>query len=411
MNIAWVSSSLPYLPARGGFKLYGANLISILSRRHRLDLISLVHKQDQQYAKWVRQYCDSVTLVPRCNVSLSRRVANFASGYLRGKYLNYREPLEDILREGFRSKRWDIVHVEGGFTGGLMPVNPPVPMVLSLHDAEALRAQEMLSCKLSLAQRITYTVRKHYEPRYESLVYPRFERCTVVAERDATFNRALVPKANFTVVPYGTDTGYFRPIPVEKKRCVLVFHGHFGYAPNCQAAMEFALQVFPTVRRYVPDALFHLVGADPGEEIQALGALPGFRLSANLDDLRPAICSAQVYVCAIRYGTGMKNKILEAMAMQLPIVCYSAAIVGIDCVPGKHVLVARSPQQFAEYVLDLLRRPERAAELAAAGRQLVEERYSWESRARAYEQIYQTVIDERRAHTSDHDPGVVLEHA
>jgi len=411
VNIAWVSSSLPYLPARGGFKLYGANLISILSRRHRVDLISLIHKQDEQYVGWAHQYCDLVKLVPRHNLGVARRVANCASGYFWGKYLNYRRPLQDILNDGYRSKRWDIVHVEGGFTGGLMPVNSPIPMVLSLHDAESLRAQEMLRCTLDVGQTLTYTVRKYYEPRYGRLVYPRFERCIVVADRDATFNRALVPTANFMVVPYGTDTGYFRPLPVTKEKSALVFHGHLGYAPNCQAAMEFALQVFPMVRRELPDAVFHLIGADPAEGIRALAALPGFRLSPNLDDLRSALGSGQVYVCAIRYGTGMKNKILEAMAMQLPIVCYPAAIVGIDCVPGKHLLVAQSPQQFAEHVLELLRRPELAADIAHAGRRLVEERYSWESRARAYEEIYETVIGERRVHTAAHDPSGVLERA
>ena len=411
MNIAWVSSSLPYLPARGGFKLYGANLISILSRRHHLDLISLVHKEDEQHAGWVAQYCDSVQLVPRANVGLPQRIANFASGYFRGKYLNGRRPLGEILSEGFRSKRWDVVHVEGSFTGGLMPVNYPIPMVLSLHDAEALRAQEMLSCRLGFPQRVAYTLRKYYEPRYGRLVYPRFDRCAVVAERDATFNRALVPKASFTVVPYGTDTVYFRPIRAVKEKSALVFHGHLGYAPNCQAAMEFALQIFPMVRRHVPDAIFHLIGAEPAEGIRALGALPGFRLSPDLDDLRSALGSGEVYVCAIRYGTGMKNKILEAMAMQVPIVCYPPAIVGIDCVPGKHLLVAQTPKQFAEHVLELLRRPEHASEIAMAGRRLVEERYSWESRARAYEEIYKAVILERGGHASERDPRVVLERA
>jgi glycosyltransferase involved in cell wall biosynthesis len=107
------------------------------------------------------------------------------------------------------------------------------------------------------------------------------------------------------------------------------------------------------------------------------------------------VCEANVYVSAIRYGTGLKSKILEALAMRMPIVCYPGSAVGIDCVSGQHLLVADTPEEFAAHVVNLLRDPARAEQLAASGRQLVEQHYSWESRARAYEDLYQEVIAER----------------
>jgi glycosyltransferase involved in cell wall biosynthesis len=104
-------------------------------------------------------------------------------------------------------------------------------------------------------------------------------------------------------------------------------------------------------------------------------------------------------VCAIRHGTGLKSKMLEAMAMRLPIVGYPGAIVGLSGVPGTHYLVAQNPREFATHVVDLLQHPERAETLARAGRALVEADYSWDSRARAYEALYERVIEERRAST------------
>jgi glycosyltransferase involved in cell wall biosynthesis len=210
-----------------------------------------------------------------------------------------------------------------------------------------------------------------------------------------------VPKAKVDLIPYGTDTEYFHPLPVQKQGAVLVFHSHLGYAPNIEAALEFADAIFPLILREVPAATFHLVGANPGPKVQALASRTGIKLSANLPDLRSAVCSAQVYVCAIRHGTGLKSKMLEAMAMRMPIVAYHpGSTVGIDCVYGKHLLAAETPQEFAAHVVELLRHPEIADQMAQAARELVEQKYSWESRARAYEELYERVIQERRAATN-----------
>jgi glycosyltransferase involved in cell wall biosynthesis len=219
----------------------------------------------------------------------------------------------------------------------------------------------------------------------------------MVAERDVAFNRVLVPNAKFAMIPYGVDVDYFHPLPIEKEPAALVFHGHLGYPPNVQAAIEFGDQILPLILREVPNLIFHLVGASPVGEIRKLALRRGIKLSADLPDLRSALSSAQLYVCALRYGTGIKNKILEAMAMQLPIVGYPGSMAGIECTPGRDLIVANTPEQFAIEVLDLLRRPKRASQLAQAGRKLVEEKYSWASMAVAYENLYQQVIAERNA--------------
>lgn len=395
MRIGWISASLPYLPCRGGFKLVGGNLIAHLSRTHEIDLISLLHEGDEDHLDWAKQFCVSVQGIPARGVPFPLRAASFVSGFLRGRNLNHRAEVASAMRAGLTAKRWDVLHVEGGFVAGLLPPDLRVASVLSIHDSEVLRAQEMLKCELSLRDRLKYTLRKHYQPRYERAVYPRFGRCVMVAERDAAFNRSLVPKATFSVVPLGIDLDYYFPQPVQKNPAVLAFHGHLGYPPNVQAAIEFSRDVFPRIRSEVPSAVFHLVGASPAPEIRALATTPGIEVSADLPDLRNALTSAAVYVCAVRYGSGMKNKILEAMALGLPIVGYAGSAAGIDCIPGKDLEIAVDPSDFAAKVLRLLRDPAEAKLLADRGSLLVKEKYSWDVRARAYEEIYQQVIGER----------------
>ncbi len=393
MKIGFITQALPYLPSRGGFRLYGANLIRWLSRSHQIDLVSLLESNDEEHLDWPRQYCASVTAIPKENKPWLTPL-NYAGGVLYGKPLRYRAALGRVLET--RARTWDVLHVEGGYLGGIVDPALSIPKVLSLHDSWTLRCEEMLKCAQSRRERLYYKLLRYYEPRFERLVYPRFDRCTLVADRDVEAVNAVVPNCRAVLIPYGTDTDYFHPISVPKQEKSLVFHSHLGYPPNIEAALEFANDVLPLVRREMPDATFHLIGADPAPKIRALASKPGITLSANLPDLRSTVCSGSIYVCAIRHGTGLKSKMLEAMGMRMPIVCYPGSTVGLECTHGKDVLVAADPQQFAAHVVTLLRDPARAYLLAHAGRKLVEEKYSWESKAKAYESLYAELIEERR---------------
>lgn len=399
MNIGFVSQALPYLPSRGGFRAYGGNLIRCLSRRHCIDLVSLLVDDDAEHLDWAQHHCASVRTIA---VNGTRRfLAPFSalSAYLWGRPLQQRRQLHQILRSC--TKQWDVIHVEGGYAGGIIPPPLPIAKVLSLHDSGTLRCEQMLKCSQGYRERLYYTLLKYHEPRYERLVYPRFERCVVVTDGDLAAVRETVPNANVQLIPYGIDTAYFNPVSVEKQEAALVFHGHLGYAPNIEAALEFAHEIFPLIRRQVRNATFHLVAAEPVPKITALVSHPGIKLSVNPPDVRPAVCSARIYVCPMRHGTGMKTKMLEAMAMQLPIVCYAAATAGIKYVQGKHLFVARDPEECAAHVLDVLKHPQRAEEIASAARRLAVEEYSWESRAQAFEELYEQAIIERKGRTKD----------
>lgn len=399
MNIGFVSQALPYLPSHGGFRLYGANLIRQLSQRHPIDLVSLLEDGDKDHLDWPRQYCRSVSYVPKARGSVARRFANVSSSYLRGRPLVGAKEIAAAIRTGVAERKWDVLHVEGAYAGGLVPPDLPIPKVLSLHDSWTLRCAEMLKCSQTAREKTYYAFLKLFEPRFERLVYPRFDVCTVVAKPDLQEVCRTVPSANVELIPYGTDTEYFHPVPVEKQSGVLVFHSHFGYAPNIEAALEFANEIFPLIREKDPNVTLRLVGAVPGPKIRALASRPGIKISADLPDLRAAVCSGQIYISAIRHGTGLKSKILEAMAMGMPIVCYPGSTVGIEAIPGEHLLVAKNPQEFAASILDLLRKPERAEKIALAARKLVEEKYSWESRAHAYENLFETAL-----HCPSHRP-------
>ncbi|SRR6266571_4066602 len=403
MNIGFVSQALPYLPCKDGFRLYGGNLIKHLSRRHRIDLVSVLIEHDAEHLDWARQYCASVTTISAPRAAKLMAPLSALSAHLWGRPLHLRHEMHAILDR--LSAGWGVMHVEGGYAGGIVP-DLPIAKVLSLHDSWTLRCAEMLKCAQSAKEKLYYSLLQYHEPRYERLVYPRFERCTVVAEPDVAEVQRTVPSCRVDLISNGTDTEYFHPVQVEKQSEMLVFHSHLGYAPNIEAALEFANDILPRVRDRVPNATLHLIGANPDPKITALASRAGIKISANLPDLRQAVCAGQVYVCAIRHGTGLKNKMLEAMAMRMPIVGYPGATVGLCGVPGKQYLLAQTPEEFAAHIVDLLQNPRRAEELAHAGRMLVETEYSWDSRARAYEDLYERVVEERAARVKPRLPAV-----
>jgi glycosyltransferase involved in cell wall biosynthesis len=403
VRIGFLSQALPYLPSRGGFRLYGANLIRVLSRRHEIHLVSLLADDDADHLDWARRYCASVETIPVRSAGRLLTPLSLLSAHLWGRPLRHRWRVARTLRS--RARDWDVLHVEGGYAGGLVPDDLPVPGILSLHDSWTLRCDEMIACARGLGERLYYALLARHEPRYERLVYPRFECCTLVSERDREAVRRVVPAATLAVVPYGIDTEHYAPVAGVEPNGTVVFHGHLGYAPNIDAALEFADRIFPIVRRALPGLDFHIVAADPVARIRALAARPGIRLTISPPDVRPALAAARVYACPMRHGTGMKNKVLEAMAMALPVVCYPPAIAGIDCVPGVHVLVAEDPDTFAQHVVDLVRDPSRAEKLGRAGRTLVEERYGWEERARAFEDLYDRAIGRRLSRARQRTEG------
>lgn len=389
MNICMVSQALPYLPSRGGFRLYGANLMRCLAKRHRIDLISLLTDGDREHLDWPRQYCASVETIEVKTAPLPMRAANFVAGYVSGAGLHQRAQLARLLSQGMAARRWDVIHFEGDYVASLVGNQLQTPAVLSLHDSWTLRCREMLACPSNWKEKLRYRALAAREPRFERQLYPKFDRCIVVAKPDLDEVRRVVPGVRAELIPYGTDTEYFRPLDVPKQPASLVFHGHLGYAPNVEAVTDFAKLIFPLVRREAPNATFHMVGANPAPEVRALASLPGVRLSENLPDIRPSVCASSIYVCAIRHGTGLKSKILEAMAMRMPIVAsHPGSTVGIDCAHDVHLVAAESPESFARYVVQLLREPERANRLARAARELVEKQYSWESRAAMFEDLY-----------------------
>jgi glycosyltransferase involved in cell wall biosynthesis len=202
-----------------------------------------------------------------------------------------------------------------------------------------------------------------------------------VSEADKAALQRLVPGLNVTVVPNAVDVEYYtsadiRPSPLPPRS--LIFTGKMDFRPNVDAVLWFCQEVLPLVRREMTDVSFYIVGQSPHRRVLRLADDPAVTVTGYVDDVRPYITGASVYVVPLRIGGGTRLKVLEAMAMSKPIVSTSLGCEGFEgLAPGRELSVADTPEEFAQQVIELLYDAPRRERLGQAAHRFVEERYDW----------------------------------
>lgn len=224
--------------------------------------------------------------------------------------------------------------------------------------------------------------------RHERRHYPRCGAVVVVAPGERDRLAAQVPAARIEVVTNGVDAGPPPPPRAGAEHPTLVFHGSFGTRANQDAARVLAAEVLPLVRRRHPGARVALIGRDDGPEVRAL-ASPEVEVTGEVPDVAAALQRADVYVAPMVSGSGIKNKVLEAMAAGRPVVATTLALDGIGAGPG--VLVGDDPGALAGHVADLLDDPSRATAMGQAARDRVCRDHSWARSASTLEALWADV--------------------
>jgi glycosyltransferase involved in cell wall biosynthesis len=222
--------------------------------------------------------------------------------------------------------------------------------------------------------------------RYERAVMHGADGVVAVSEEDRRMLLRLQPAARIGVVPNGVDTAHFsrsalageRAGPVSLAANTLVFSGTLDFRPNVDAVLWFMREVLPRIRARRPEVRLLVVGKRPAPALRALAAQGLLTLTGEVPDARPYIAGAAVYVVPMRIGGGVRLKLLEALALEVPVVSTTMGAEGVAGLRAdEHCLLADDPADFAIAVLRLLDDPMLGRRLGAAGRELARERYDW----------------------------------
>jgi glycosyltransferase involved in cell wall biosynthesis len=395
MRILICASEAP-LPPTNGFRLLLSALVAELRLRHDVRVLAL-RSADQQPSPEDR---DWLRLVERPAQSALADARALVSAVARRRPLSA-DAVADVLEapllqelEGFRP---DVVHVTSGRIGRLGGLLGGRPSVLAALDAWHLNVEARARVASAIRGRLLRGEAGRVR-RFERAEYGRFGRTVVVSEADADALRAVVPGLAVTVVPNGVDGSRYAPDPrVERDERRIVFTGVMSYAPNVLAAEFLARRVFPLVRAACPDATLALVGRKPASRVSALAELDGVEVTGEVPDVVPWLTGSRVYACPMVSGTGIKNKLLEAMAAGAPSAATPLALQGIAAQPGRDVLIGADERELAAHLIRVLADDDLAARLGRSAREFVLAHHDWAAVARAYEAVYADVTAPRPA--------------
>jgi glycosyltransferase involved in cell wall biosynthesis len=303
--------------------------------------------------------------------------------------------LQRMLVEELEQFDPDVVHVTRWALAGLGACLSEVPSVLTAFDAWHLNIEASLALAPALRRPLIRAEARRVR-RFEAQEFTRFSRVVVVSEQDRDALRQLNADLPISVIPNGVDADFYGAGSRTPRRGRLVFTGNMSYAPNVVAAEFLVREVLPRVRELDNDAHVVVVGRDPDPSVEALAAVQGATVTGEVDDIRPWLQGAQVFVCPMLSGTGIKNKLLEAMAAALPCVVTPLALQGLDVIPGEHLLVGDTADELARSVGRLLTDVDLAERIGGAARSYVRARHTWAAAAEAYEAIYKAVSSDDR---------------
>ncbi|MEO0278761.1 MAG: glycosyltransferase family 4 protein, partial [candidate division WOR-3 bacterium] len=285
--------------------------------------------------------------------------------------------VRNFLQRVVRKEQFDLVYACQLKTAIFIGQFPSCKRVVDFTDTVSLLYRRMLRFQPFFSrmygfievQRLAFWERKI--ARLADLVL-------LVSPVDALALAKMAPEARISVIPNGVDTSYFQPLPCCE-RPVLTFWGNLRYVPNVDGVRWFCQEILPEIRKVIPDVELMIIGKDPSQEVIALSACPGVQVVGPVPDLRPYLAQTAVAVIPLRFGTGVRNKILEAFASARAVVSTSVGCEGLEVEPGVHLEVADEPEIFARKVIGLLQNPERRNQLAFSARILVEKNYTWEA--------------------------------
>jgi len=391
VKVLLVAAEAPFPPVTG-FRLVVGTLLARLPDRHDVRLLAFQMPDQAPGPLPV-----PATLLPWPQLSRVDDLRDLARGAVTGRPLRpdrLAALVAPHVQHEIERFQPDVVHVVSERLAALGSRLEGVPTVLTPLDAWHRNVAADARASSGLRGWLLRGEVARVE-RYEAREYRRFGAVTVVSAQDADALRRLAPDLPLVVVPNGVDLDRYRPrpeLPREPHR--IAFHGVMRYAPNVTAAQYLVDDVLPLVRTEVPQATVALVGRDPAPEILALAG-DHVEVTGEVDDVVPWLAGARVYACLMRSGTGIKNKLLEAMACGLPAVVTPLALQGMQVEPGVDAVVADDAASAAMAITALLRDDGHAARIAAAGRAYVQQHHSWEAAVAAYEACYDRVTGSR----------------
>ncbi len=412
MKILLITPQLPYPPEQGT-SLRNFHILRGLAERHDLTLLSVVEddQRDGEVPVQLRALCESVERVAVPVRSSRTRLWQMVSSGEADMALRLRsEPLAAALRKLLGEQAFDVVQVEGLELAWLMPIvrahAPGSTLVFDAHNAETVLQERAGSADRSNPRRWPAAAYSQVQSSrlcgYETWAVSEADWVTAVSESDAAALRSLYEGAGtaVTVIPNSIDVAAYvaaNDEPSDEKfKYDVVFSGKMDYRPNVDAVLWFADEVWPLIRRQLPLASWAIVGQKPHARLARLAVLPGVTVTGRVEDVKPYLRQAGVFVMPFRVGSGTRLKLIEALAAGLPVVSTPLGAEGFPVKDGGEMLLAEDAEGFAAAVLRILNDKGLRRSLGTAGQEFARA-YDWRVVVPRFDEVYAKLRDGKTA--------------
>lgn len=380
MKILALSARLPY-PLDTGAKIRSFHILKALAEKHELTLLSFIGRSEESvHVAYLKTL--GINVVPVLNPEIDKGISprtifkSVVSSYplTVGKYTSraFQTEFERLLEQGF-----DLIHCEHLHMAQYISADLPQLKTFDAHNVESEIVKRLYLQETKLLRKLILAWHTKKTVRYEQESLKKFDLVMAVSDRDKEALAVLSGMQNTKTVENGVDTDYFLPKGDINSR-EIVFVGAMDWWPNDDGIKYFIETVFPLI--LAKDSTVHLfvVGRKPSPELLATAKnCDNVTVTGTVDDVRPYIEKASVYVVPLRVGGGTRLKILEAFAMGKAVVSTSLGSEGIAYTHGQNILIEDDPVNFAEAVLRLLNDTELRNTLGVNAISLATANYSW----------------------------------
>ncbi|MCJ7739492.1 MAG: glycosyltransferase [Anaerolineae bacterium] len=399
MRILFLTPQMPYPPQKGT-ALRNWGLIKGLATKHDVAVLSFLDPgQTNVLAPHFLSVCRGEVISPPERTTRARLldIARTSAPDMALRLAS--DSYADRLRYWLIHEEFDVVHIEGIEMAPYMDIVAAAIrrslIIFDDHNCEYLLQRRSFETDIRQVQRWPAAAYSFIQwkrlRRYEAEVCSRADRVIAVSDADAAALHMILPNAEIAVVPNGIDSTAYRPQDsATQEESAIVFTGTMDFRPNIDAVLWFAQEVLPAIKQKVPNIHLYIVGQRPHNRLQCLMNNPSVTVTGWVEDPRPYIASAAVYVVPLRVGGGTRLKLLEAMAMGKAVVSTRLGAEGYPVVDGQELVLADSPEDFASAVVELLNDPQWRRALGEQGRAFVEQHYDWKSIIPQVEALYYT---------------------
>jgi polysaccharide biosynthesis protein PslH len=380
-----VATRFPF-PLEKGDKLRLFHQLKILHAHFEICLVALsAHKIEEAHLQEVKQYCSKLNIIYYNKFSaIIRSGLKFFNGLPMQVNMFNANSLRRQINEIVNAFQPQIIFAQLARTAEL--VKHVQPLVLDFQDA--FSANYARASKESTGLwKILYSLEAKRMKAYEQNILPHIAAATIISDTD----KALINSDKIHVVKNGIDIDFFTPENNNSKKYDIVFVGNLGYQPNAHAAQFLANEILPLLLKSKPEIKILIAGAAPNKNIVALQN-NNITVQAWLQDIRDAYNDGHIFVAPLFSGAGMQNKILEAMAMQLPCITTQLVADGLGVTNKQQVLVANSAQEFCDAIINLLNNNMDSALIKFNASNFIKENYTWQGNTQSLISLFQRLI-------------------